>query len=143
MARTFRRHRTTQPIAELNVTNLIDLGFTLLIIFMLAAPLITQEQTVPLKLPVASKSPQDKPDPATRTIAIAVDAKGNYYVDGRLIPFNELVDVELKRYAAEAKPPLIRLRGDGEVAWKKIAVLFNELTKRGLSRVSIDYETKG
>ena len=32
MARNFRRPRTAQPIADLNVTNMIDLGFTLLII---------------------------------------------------------------------------------------------------------------
>ena len=46
MARTFRRTRATHPISELNVTNLIDLAFTLLIIFMISTPLIQQEQTV-------------------------------------------------------------------------------------------------
>lgn len=142
MARTFRRHRTSQPIAELNVTNLIDLGFTLLIIFMLAAPLITSEQTIPVKLPVVSKSPPDNSDKDIRSVTISVDAKGNYYLEGRLIPFEELVDVELKRYAAESKPPLIHLRGDGEVPWKKVAQLMNELTKRGLTRISIDTEAK-
>jgi len=44
--RTFRRQRTAAPIADLNLTNLIDLGFTLLIIFMIATPLIQQEQTI-------------------------------------------------------------------------------------------------
>ena len=34
MARVFRRKHTAHPIADLNVTNLIDLGFMLLIIFM-------------------------------------------------------------------------------------------------------------
>ena len=37
MARNFRRHRVSHPIADLNVTNLIDLGFMLLIIFMIVA----------------------------------------------------------------------------------------------------------
>ena len=140
MARTFRRHRTSQPIAELNVTNLIDLGFTLLIIFMLAAPLITQEQTIPMKLPEVEKSAQNPPD-NSRSVAISVDAKGNYYLAGKIIGFAEL-GVELKRLAAETKPPVIHLRGDGEVAWKKVALLMNELTKLGLSRISIDTETK-
>ena len=40
MARTFRRQRQLNPVAELNITNLVDLGFTLLIIFMIATPLI-------------------------------------------------------------------------------------------------------
>ena len=34
MARSFRRQRQSAPISDLNVTNLIDLGFTLLIVFM-------------------------------------------------------------------------------------------------------------
>ncbi len=64
MARTFRRQRQAHAIADLNVTNLIDLGFTLLIIFMIATPLITQEQTTPVDLPVTSRQQQAKPDPA-------------------------------------------------------------------------------
>ena len=49
MARTFRHRQTAAPISELNVTNLIDLGFTLLIIFMISTPLIQSEQTIPVK----------------------------------------------------------------------------------------------
>ena len=52
MARNFRRKHTAHPIADLNVTNLIDLGFMLLIIFMVATPLIQQEQKIPVNLPV-------------------------------------------------------------------------------------------
>ena len=58
MARTFRRRQTAAPISELNVTNLIDLGFTLLIIFMIATPLIQQEQTIPVNLPAEGKKNQ-------------------------------------------------------------------------------------
>ena len=43
MARSFRRQHTRHPISELNVTNLIDVAFTLLIIFMIATPLIQEE----------------------------------------------------------------------------------------------------
>ena len=43
MARTFRRKQTQHPISELNVTNLIDLGFTLLIIFMIATTVTHEE----------------------------------------------------------------------------------------------------
>ena len=43
MARTFRRHRQMHALSELNVTNLLDLAFVLLIIFMISAPLLNQE----------------------------------------------------------------------------------------------------
>ena len=59
MARIFRRQRNLHPVAELNVTNMVDLGFTLLIIFMITTPLIQSEQTIPVNLPVESKKAQD------------------------------------------------------------------------------------
>ena len=49
MARNFRRPRSAQPIADLNVTNLIDLGFMLLIIFMVVATVSKQEQSLDRK----------------------------------------------------------------------------------------------
>ena len=56
MARNFRRPRSAQPIADLNVTNLIDLGFMLLIIFMVVATVSKQEQSLPVSLPLESKA---------------------------------------------------------------------------------------
>jgi len=78
MARTFRRQQQSHPIAELNVTNMVDLGFTLLIIFMIATPLINQEQTIPVNLPMESKSSQVSPDKDTKFASVAIDAKGAY-----------------------------------------------------------------
>ncbi|WP_269799082.1 ExbD/TolR family protein [Geminisphaera colitermitum] len=73
MARTFRTRRSMHAVAELNVTNLIDVAFTLLIIFMIATPLINnQEQTIPLNLPVESQSEQAKPDPDTKFVSVSV-----------------------------------------------------------------------
>ena len=79
MARTFKRPRQSHPIAELNITNMVDLGFTLLIIFMIATPLINQEQTIPVNLPVESKSTQVKADKDTKFVSVAIDGKGTYY----------------------------------------------------------------
>ncbi len=109
MARTFRRRQTAAPISELNVTNLIDLGFTLLIIFMIATPLIQQEQTIPVNLPSESKSPQQKPDKDQRFVAISIDSYGNFYLDNSTtaVPYAELKE-RLRGYAAEArKPPVM------------------------------------
>ena len=67
----------------MNVTNLIDLGFTLLIIFMIATSASNQEQTIPLNLPSESKSLQQKPDKNTHFVSISVDARGFTYLDER------------------------------------------------------------
>ena len=142
MARNFRRHRTSHPIADLNVTNLIDLGFMLLIIFMVATPLIQQEQTVPVNLPTVATAPQVKNDKEERVVAIGVDARG-FYVDNRAVPVTlSQLRSRLSGYAAEAKPPVIRIRGDASVPYQKVAELFTEVQKAGLTRFTIDAQTE-
>jgi biopolymer transport protein ExbD len=142
MARNFRRHRSSHPISDLNVTNLIDLAFILLVVFMIATPLIQQEQTIPVNLPTVSKSQQIKVDKDDRFVAVAVDAKG-YYVDNRTTPvtLGELRS-RLRGYAAEAKPPVIRIRGDAAIPYQRVAELFNEVQKAGLTRFTIDSQIK-
>ncbi len=139
MARTFRSRRTSHPIAELNVTNLIDLGFMLLIIFMVVTPLMQQEQTIPVNLPAVSKTEQQKPDPKDRFVAVGVDAQGLFYVENKNAPISlETLRSKLRGYAAESKPPVIRIRGDAKVSYQKVAELFNEVEKAGLVRFTID-----
>jgi biopolymer transport protein ExbD len=142
MARTFRRPRQSHPIAELNVTNLIDLGFTLLIIFMIATPLINQEQTIPVTLPMESKSAQPKQDKSTHFVAISIDAKGNTYLDERTTPVGMAeLRSRLRLYATEKTPPVIRIRGDGHVPYEKIVQLMDELKQANLLKFTFDTQT--
>ena len=141
MARTFRRHRQSQPIAELNVTNLIDLGFTLLIIFMIATPLINQEQTIPINLPAEAKRQQVKAEKETKFVSISLDAKGNTYVDTTLVNPRDLTG-RLRALASEAKPPVIRIRADGTVPYQRMISLIDELNKNNLTRIQFDTQAK-
>jgi biopolymer transport protein TolR len=139
MARTFRRQRTAQPIAELNVTNMIDLGFTLLIIFMIATPLINKEQTIPVQLPTESKSLQQKPDTATHFVAVSVDARGRYYLENRTTAVSlDDLRARLRFYAAQKNPPVIRIRGDSKVPYEKVVALMDELKKANLLKFTFD-----
>ncbi len=143
MARNFRRPRSSHPIAELNVTNLIDLGFMLLIIFMLVAnPALQKEQTIPVDLPTVSKVPQQKADPDDRFIAIGVDAKGRFYVENKNAPI-EMAELRsrLRAYALEKKQPVIRIRGDAKAQLQPFAELLNEVQKSGLTRISFDSQS--
>ena len=143
MARTFRRPRQSHPIAELNVTNLIDLGFTLLIIFMIATQLINQEQTIPVTLPAESKSAQQNPDKNTHFVAISIDAKGNTYIDTDPTPVG-LAELRsrLHVYALESKPPVVRIRGDAKVPYEKIVALMDELKKANLLKFTFDTQSR-
>lgn len=147
MARTFRRHRQMHALSELNVTNLLDLAFVLLIIFMIATPLINQEQTLPVNLPVESMSPQTQPDKDTKFVAVTVRADGTYLIDAegnRPLSARDLPG-RLKAIAVSApasKQPVIRIRADATVPYQKIITLMDELKKAGLGRVSFDTQVQ-
>jgi biopolymer transport protein TolR len=140
MARTFRRPRSSHPIADLNVTNLIDLGFMLLIIFMIVAnPTLQKEQTIPIDLPSVSKSPQQKADPNDKFVAVGVNAKGQFYIDNKNSPISMIeLQSRLRAYAVGPKPPIIRIRADSHASLQPFAELLNEVQKAGLTRISID-----
>jgi len=137
MARTFRRQRQAHPIADLNVTNLIDLGFTLLIIFMIATPLINSEQTMAVNLPVTAAGPVDKSDTNLKFQSISIDVRGHYFWDNKPVTMTELQS-SLNALAAQSKPPVIRIRADGKVDYQNVMTLLDELKKRGLSRIRLD-----
>jgi biopolymer transport protein TolR len=137
MARSFRRKHASHPIADLNITNLVDLGFMLLIIFMIATPLIQQEQKIPVDLPVESVSPQQKPDPRERHESITVQADGRILLGDRPFSLRQLVP-ELQRFAAEPKPPVIHLRLDSKASAQQFVSVMDELKKHNLTRIAFD-----
>ncbi len=139
MARTFRRPRTSHPIAEMNVTNLVDLGFTLLIIFMIATPLIQQEQTIPVNLPTETKKSQEKP-PETEFQSVSIDRSGLYYIGNRRVSFTELSS-NLAAFAAKAKPPVIRIRADLTLQWQQVVRLMDEIKKHNLTKITFDTQS--
>jgi biopolymer transport protein TolR len=137
MARKFHRPRTSHPIAELNVTNLIDLGFMLLIIFMIVAnPALQTEQKVPLDLPVASASPQPKADPTQRTESITILPDGRVLLGESPLTLRQL-SVRLAAFAKEPKQPIIELRLDAKTSAQQFISVMDELKKYNLSKLSI------
>lgn len=142
MARNFRRQRASHPIADLNVTNLIDLGFMLLIIFMVATPLIQQEQTIPIKLPVESKSPQSKPDKDTRFHSITIDTRLRYFLDSDKTPLSlSQLKSKLNTFTRDKEKTVIRIRADEDVPYGKFIQMMDELKKLELTSVTFDTQT--
>jgi biopolymer transport protein ExbD len=140
MARTFRRHRNAHAIADLNVTNLIDLAFMLLIIFMVATPLIQQEQTIQVNLPTESKRPQDNNDKDLTFQSISIDKRGVYYFGSVATDFAELRS-KLEELARRPKPPVIRIRADLSLQWQQVVKLMDEIKKHDLTKITFDTQT--
>ncbi len=141
MAKIFRRPRHLHPVAELNITNMVDLGFTLLIIFMISTPLIQSEQTIPVKLPVESKSEQAKPDPDARFEIIVIKTDGMCLLGSRPVPLNRM-KAALASYATAGKPPVFRIRMDAKATAQQFITVMEALKQNNLSRITFDTETK-
>ena len=73
------------PMAEINVTPLVDVMLVLLIIFMVAAPLLVAG--VPVNLPDsrAKALEQDK-----KPVEVSIDGNGQIYIDADAVPMNDL-----------------------------------------------------
>lgn len=141
MARIFRRKHQLHPVAELNVTNLVDLGFTLLIIFMIATPMIQNEQTIPVNLPGESKRDQPKVPPDTEFIAVSIDRSGNFYYGSERMSLPEL-SRQLMTVAARPKQPVIRIRADLSLQWQQVVRVMDEIKKHNLTKITFDTEAR-
>ncbi len=127
--------RRRAPMAEINVTPLVDVMLVLLIIFMVTAPLLTAG--VPVNLP-ESKAKQLDTD--NKPIQVAVDDKGDVYIDTVLTSDADLSNVFAaiaRQRGPDGKPPLIFLRADQELGYGKVMRVMGELNRAGLNRVSL------
>ena len=116
MARNFRRHRSAQPIADLNVTNLIDLGFMLLIIFMIVTPLIAAgfKATLP-----KGKNLDSRPE-GDNEVILGIDEYGKYFLNGRAIQDAALADQLRSIYAARTEDKILYFKADHNLKYARI-----------------------
>ena len=135
MARDFRRANKLAVISDLNVTPLIDLAFSLLIIFMITTPVI--EQFNRIDLPNQPKN-ENQPLPKRNDQFITIDEKGSYLWGQDPVSKVEL-ESRLDEIASNAgEQPVIHIRGDRSLRYQKIFDVFNMLKARNLTKLSLD-----
>jgi len=123
-------------MVDLNTTPLIDVMLVLLIIFMIAAPMLSH------RLPLPNQQPG--PDPATISARheIGVEAIGNQVrltLDGELISASMLA---ARLQAAGRLPPAtqgeFRIKAAGEVRFETVAGLMAIGKRAGVARVGVE-----
>jgi len=135
MARDFKRPNKLAVISDLNVTPLIDLAFSLLIIFMITTPVIEQYNRIdlPTQNSVSTQKPPEKEDKF-----ITIDAEGRYNCGQDSVTKNEL-EILLDQVAKDTgDQPTIHLRGDRTLPYQKIMDVINMLKSRNLTKLSLD-----
>lgn len=134
MARSFKRNPQLSAIAEPNVTPLIDLAFSLLIIFMITTPLL--EQTVPLNLPSHSAAP-DPPQEDRRHEQVSIIGPREYDWQGETMTYDEM-DAVLRDLSRQGRPPILHIRADRELPYQEVVTLMDLISQHNLTDISLD-----
>ena len=135
MARDFKRPNKLAVISDLNVTPLIDLAFSLLIIFMITTPVIEQYNRI--DLPTQNSDNNQKP-PEKEDKFITIDAEGRYNWGQDAVSKIELETLLDQVSKDSGNQPTIHLRGDRTLPYQKIMDVINMLKSRNLTKLSLD-----
>ena len=127
-----RRRRRTQPMAEINVTPFVDVMLVLLIIFMVAAPLLTVGVPVDLPKTAAGALPTDQDEPLTITIA----ADGTVQIQTTDVAREALV-ARLRAIAEARESDRVFLRADGAVSYAEVMEIMGALNAGGFSNIGL------
>ena len=119
------------PMAEINVTPLVDVMLVLLIIFMVTAPLLTA--AVPVDLPDSRANPIDS---EAQAVTLSIDAEGTVYIDENPVETGGLADA-LAALPRAGDGPDITLRADRALDYGRVMAVMGELNRAGLNRISL------
>jgi biopolymer transport protein TolR len=119
------------PMSEINVTPMVDVMLVLLIIFMVAAPMLTT--SIPVDLPTSNGN--SKPPPA-EPITITVAKDGRTFVQDMEVNEQTMIP-KVDELAKEGLEQRIYIRGDEGVLYGRMVAVLGALTGRGYHKIGI------
>ncbi len=125
------------PLSEINVTPLVDVMLVLLIIFMVAAPLMTVGVPVQLPKTAAPKVTQPK-----QPIVVSIDETGQPFLDKEPLSEDTMVP-RLKELAAQDPSQVVLVRGDRSVPYGRIIEIMGQVSAAGFGKVSLIAQAPG
>ena len=133
-SRRGRSVRVSTSLAEINVVPLVDVMLVLLIIFMVAAPMMTQGMTV--NLPQARRSPPVTAQPIYVTVPANFQATQTVQLDKDLVRLDILPE-RLRQLMLERTDKSLFVRGDGSVAYRDIVTVMDKLKDAGIEKIGL------
>ncbi|WP_457645646.1 protein TolR [Profundibacter sp.] len=133
-----RRSGHAAAMSEINITPFVDVMLVLLIIFMVAAPLVTVGVPVELPKTAATALPAEQEEPLTITLT----ADGLIMLQETEIGMDELIP-KLRSVAAERDSNKVFLRADGAIAYERVVQVMGALNAGGFSNIGLVTETGG
>jgi biopolymer transport protein TolR len=120
-----------RPLAEINVTPMVDVMLVLLIIFMVTAPLLAVG--VPVDLPKSTAAQLTQPK---EPVVLSLDRDGGTFIGNEPVDPGDLRD-RLSRLAAEDPGRIIYVRGDRTILYARLMDALGVVTSAGFTKVSL------
>ena len=124
-----------RPMAEINVTPFVDVMLVLLIIFMVAAPMMTSG--VPVDLPRTTAQPLNQEQ---EPLTISVDPQGRIFLQETEVPMENLVaqlQAIARNQVAGAPERRIFVRGDRSISYGRVMEVMGTISAGGFTRVAL------
>ena len=132
----FNDNQNSAPMADINVTPMVDVMLVLLVIFIISAPLFTH--ALKLDLPTAQSAPApEKPE----TVTVGIDAAGKLYWNDQPVSAQEL-DARMTAASARQPQPELQLRADKSTRYETIAEVMSAAQGAGLTKLGFVTDPK-
>jgi len=125
------------PLAEINVTPMVDVMLVLLVIFMVAAPLLTVG--VPVNLPKTSAAQVTVPQ---EPLVVSMNAAGETFIGDKPVAGDEL-KMQLAVLASQDPARIVYVRGDRAIQYGTLMDLLGLVNTAGFAKVSLLAEASG
>jgi len=125
----FNQHRNPGPMADINVTPMVDVMLVLLVIFILSAPMLSN--AVKLDLPVANAASSAQ---QAASVLLAIDGKGQIYWNNEPVDAAAL-EQRLQQAATLAPQPELQLRADKNTRYEVVAQVMAAAQQQGLTKL--------
>lgn len=124
--------RHHQPMAEINVTPLVDVMLVLLIVFMVAAPLLTAG--VPIDLPDSKAKALNQED--NKPLEVSINKKGEIFVGETKVKRTRLV-LLLGSLTNNDPNRRIYIRADKKMDYGKVMNILGDINNAGFQKVAL------
>ncbi len=125
-----------QPLAEINVTPFVDVMLVLLIVFMVAAPLLTAGVQVELPKAQTKPLPQD-----SKPLEVTVDHEGAIFIVDSQISLTDL-GPRLTAISDNNKDVRIYVRGDTKLDYGRVMEVIGAINASGFTKVALVAEQR-
>jgi biopolymer transport protein ExbD len=130
----FKKKEEQPPVADINVTPMVDVMLVLLIIFMVITPLLSkgiQVNMVKTKNPIAMQA-ADKSD----AIVVAITRDGRSYLNNNQMPPEDLAP-KVKDLLTNRLDKTVYIRSDARAKYEKVVDVVDNLRAAGVDQVGL------